>query len=58
MPHLASKAIKSVDKAFKRSVFIFEYQDGFETAEFHADIKSDENVEKNVYKKIIPQTTL
>jgi hypothetical protein len=50
--------IKSVDKAFNLSVFIFKYQEGYETAEFHADIKSGENVEKNVYKTIIPQTTL
>jgi hypothetical protein len=45
--------IKSVDKAFKCSVF--KYQEGYETAEFHADIKSGENVEKNVYKKLYPK---
>ncbi len=43
--------IKSVDKAFKRSVFIFKYQEGFETAEFHADIKSGENVENFFLQK-------
>jgi hypothetical protein len=42
--------IKSVDKTF--NFFVFKYQEGYETAEFHADIKSGENVEKNVCKKI------
>ncbi len=45
--------IKSVDKAFKSSVFIFKYQEGYETAEFH---KIRRKRRKKCLQKIIPQT--
>jgi hypothetical protein len=49
---MPSEMMKCVDKTF----FAFKYQEGFETAEFHADIKSGEKVENNITNKVITQS--